>query len=58
MWDMHRINRGLRNPLRKGFELLIEHLTPLSFLLLHLYLIFIAIPVLALAVTGFVELDV
>jgi hypothetical protein len=33
-------------------------LPPFSFLLLHFYLIFVTVPVLTLAVTGFVELNV
>jgi hypothetical protein len=56
--DAHGTNGCLRELLREGSELLIEHLAPLSFLLLHLYFVFVAVSVLALAVTGFVELDV
>jgi hypothetical protein len=52
------MNRGLCDPLGKGFELLIKHLAPLSFLLFHLYLVFVTISVLALAITRFVELDI
>jgi hypothetical protein len=33
-------------------------LAPFSFLLLHLYLVFVAVPVLTLAITGFVELNI
>lgn len=54
----HGTNGCLRKLLREGSELLIEHLAPLPFLLLHLYFVFVAVSVLALAVTGFVELDV
>ena len=58
MRDAHGTNGCLRDLLREGPKLLIEHQAPLSFLLLHLYFIFITVSVLALAVTGFVELDV
>jgi hypothetical protein len=58
MRNPYRVNGGFCDPLRKGLELLVEHLAPLPFLLLHLYLVFVPIPVLALAVTSFVELDV
>ena len=58
MTDPYRVNGGFCDPLREASELFIEHLAPFSFLLLHLYLVFITVPVLALAVPGLVELDV
>ena len=33
-------------------------MAPLSFLLFHLYLVFVAVPVLTLTITGFVELNI
>ena len=56
--ETHRTNGCLSDLLRKGPELLIEHLAPFSFLLLHFDFVFVSVSVLALAVTGFVELDV
>lgn len=58
MRNPYRANGGFCNPLREGFELFIEHLAPFSFLLFHLYLVFVTVPVLALTVPGLVELDV
>ena len=58
MRDPYRVNSGFCDPLRERPELFIEHLAPFSFLLLHLYLVFVTVPVLALAVPGLVELDV
>ncbi len=58
MTDPYRVNGGFCDPLREGSELFVEHLAPFSFLLLHLYLVFVTVPVLALAVPGLVELDV
>jgi hypothetical protein len=56
--NTHGTNGCLGDLLRKGSELLVEHLAPLSFLLLHLYLVLVAVSVFTLAVPGFVELDV
>ena len=54
----YRVNGSFCDPLRERPELFIEHLAPFPFLLLHLYLVFVTVPVLALAVPGLVELDV
>ena len=54
----YRVNSSFCDPLGERFELFIEHLAPFPFLLLHLYLVFITVPVLALAVPSLVELDV
>lgn len=54
----YRCSRGFSNLLRECLELPVEHLPALSLLLLELNLILISVPVLPLAVTGLVKLNV
>ena len=54
----YRSTSGFRNLLGEELEFLVEHLTSLPLLLLELKLILVTIPVLALPVSGLIELHV